>query len=81
MFWVFGRAESREERPPAFSHPSTLCLLGCMGKSGGERGPAGGHMKTLCLSSTASLVRAAPAGLLRSPSSGYKMTTEDYKKL
>ncbi|XP_074179575.1 zinc finger protein 185 isoform X11 [Rhinolophus sinicus] len=31
--------------------------------------------------STASLVRAAPAGLLRSPSSGYKMTTEDYKKL
>ncbi|KAM5196285.1 zinc finger protein 185 isoform 6-T7 [Hipposideros larvatus] len=31
--------------------------------------------------STAGLVRAAPAGLLRPSSSGYKMTTEDYKKL
>ncbi|XP_059535955.1 zinc finger protein 185 isoform X26 [Myotis daubentonii] len=31
--------------------------------------------------SMASLVRAAPAGPLRPSSSGYKMTTEDYKKL
>ncbi|XP_019519802.1 PREDICTED: zinc finger protein 185 isoform X1 [Hipposideros armiger] len=31
--------------------------------------------------STAGLMRAAPAGLLRPSSSGYKMTTEDYKKL
>lgn len=31
--------------------------------------------------SMASLVRAAPAGSLRPSSSGYKMTTEDYKKL
>ncbi|XP_066104897.1 zinc finger protein 185 isoform X3 [Saccopteryx bilineata] len=31
--------------------------------------------------STASLVRAAPAGALRPSSSGYRMTTEDYKKL
>nr|KAF6436729.1 zinc finger protein 185 with LIM domain [Rousettus aegyptiacus] len=31
--------------------------------------------------STAGLVRAAPAGPLRPSSSGYKMTTEDYKKL
>ncbi|XP_045676475.1 zinc finger protein 185 isoform X6 [Phyllostomus hastatus] len=31
--------------------------------------------------STASVVRAAPAGPLRPSSSGYRMTTEDYKKL
>ncbi|KAK1346365.1 hypothetical protein QTO34_000219 [Cnephaeus nilssonii] len=31
--------------------------------------------------SMASLVRAAPSGSLRPSSSGYKMTTEDYKKL
>lgn len=45
VFNVFGRAENREGRPPAFSGPSAMCRLGCVGKSGGERGPQVGTGK------------------------------------
>ncbi|XP_032331913.1 zinc finger protein 185 isoform X14 [Camelus ferus] len=50
-------------------------------RSGSRRGPAGRHMETPCLSSAASLLKAAPAGPPRPSFLGYKMTTEDYKKL
>uniref|UniRef100_A0A8D0UEJ8 LIM zinc-binding domain-containing protein n=1 Tax=Sus scrofa TaxID=9823 RepID=A0A8D0UEJ8_PIG len=45
------------------------------------RGPVGRHVGTPCLCSAAGLMKAAPAGPPRPSSSGYKMTTEDYKKL
>lgn len=38
-------------------------------------------MKTPFLFSATGLLRAAPTGPPRPSSSGYKMTTEDYKKL
>ncbi|XP_072812973.1 zinc finger protein 185 isoform X4 [Vicugna pacos] len=50
-------------------------------RSGSRRGPAGRHMETPCLSSAANLLKAAPSGPPHPSSSGYKMTTEDYKKL
>lgn len=75
MGWVCGRAERKEERPPA------TFLLGHVDKFRSKRGLGSGHMETPFLSSAAGLLRAAPSGLPRPSSSGYKMTTEDYKKL
>lgn len=63
------------------SHPvaSVLSFLGCVGKPRGKREPVVGQMEMTCSSSASGKLGTANSG--RPLQSGYKMTTEDYKKL
>lgn len=70
-------AEANEESLPV---SPVLCLLGYMGKPRGKKGPVLGQMEMSCSSSASGLPGAANSGPPRQ-SFGYKMTTEDYKKL
>lgn len=57
-----------------------LSLLGCVCKPRGKRGPVVGQMEMTCSSSASGQLGAANSGRPLQ-STGYKMTTEDYKKL
>lgn len=72
-----GRADNKQE---SLLVVHVLSLLGCVGKLRGKRGPVVGQMEISYSSSASGLLGAAKSGLPHH-SSGYKITTEDYKKL
>lgn len=76
-------AEIQKARPTSARAPSGYIIRGVFTKPIDSSAPPQQHFPNAngAPKSTAGLVRAAPAGPLRPSSSGYKMTTEDYKKL
>lgn len=77
MLKMSGRADNKEE---SLLVAHVLSLLGCVGKLRDKRGPMVGQMEISCSSSASELLGTANSGRPHQ-SSGYKMTTEDYKKL
>ncbi|XP_024904938.1 zinc finger protein 185 isoform X1 [Pteropus alecto] len=75
--------EIQKARPTSTRAPSGYIIRGVFTKPIDSSAPPQQHFPNAngAPKSTAGLVRAAPAGPLRPSSSGYKMTTEDYKKL
>ncbi|XP_036082957.1 zinc finger protein 185 isoform X2 [Rousettus aegyptiacus] len=76
-------AEIQKARPASARAPSGYIIRGVFTKPIDSSAAPQQHFPNAngVPKSTAGLVRAAPAGPLRPSSSGYKMTTEDYKKL